>query len=88
MIKSIEKLAADSPHDALKILEKHFLSAIEKEQNSFPIQADKEWYNAFKILYGNKDVKSETYSLINKLIEKGGRQFWRLEDIVKNNADE
>jgi len=88
LIKSIEKLAADSPHDALKILEKHFLSAIEKEQNSFPIQADKEWYNAFKILYGNKDVKSETYSLINKLIEKGGRQFWRLEDIVKNNADE
>lgn len=85
LVKSIEKFASDAPGDALKILEKHFLAAIGDEQKHFPIQADKEWYNAFKILYGNISVRRDTYSLINRLIEKGGRQFWILEDIVKNN---
>jgi hypothetical protein len=90
LIKSIEKLSAEAPQEALETLEKHFLSAIEDKQNIFPIQADKEWYSAFKILYGSGDkkIRDNTYSLINKLIEKGGRQFWSLEDIVNNNADE
>lgn len=87
LIKSIEKFASDAPEDALKMLEKHFFAAIGDEQKHFPIQADKEWYNAFKILYERRDKKisDNIYSLINKLIEKGGKQFWSLEDIVKNN---
>lgn len=80
---SIEKLASQAPKDALKILEKHFLSEIGDKQNYIFIQADKEWYSAFKILYSNSVIKNETYNLINKLIEKGGRQFWILEDIIK-----
>lgn len=84
LIKSIEKFASDAPEDTLKILEKHFLAAIGNEQKHFPIQADKEWYNAFKILYANQSISVDTYNLINRLIEKGGRQFWLLEDIVKN----
>lgn len=88
LIKSIEKLAAEAPQEALEILEKHFLSAIKDMQSIFPIQADKEWYSVFKMLYesGDKKISDNTYSLINKLIEKGGRQFWVLEDIVKKQS--
>ena len=88
LIKSIERLPSEAPQDTLAILEKHFLWLIENEKQFLLIQDDKEWYNAFKTLYGNKDVKSKTYILVNKLIEKGGKQFWGLEDIVKNNTDE
>lgn len=89
LIISIEILAAEAPQEALEILEMHFLSAIKDKQNIFPIQADKEWYSVFKMLYesGDKNISDNTYSLINKLIEKGGRQFWSLEDIVKNNTN-
>lgn len=87
LIKSIERLAAEAPQDALAILEKHFLWLIDNEKQFLLIQDDKEWYSAFKILYesGDKKISDDTYSLINKLIEKGGRQFWSLKDVVKNN---
>lgn len=87
LLKSIEKIASEAPEDALKILENHFLSVIGDERNNFPIRTDKEWYHAFEILYMNPGTKEETYKLINKLIEKGGRYFWELEDIVKNKPD-
>jgi len=85
LMKSIEKLAEQSPVNALQILEKYFLLSTQKD-GPFYIRADKDWYNAFKILYENKNKKIEdsTYSLINKLIEKGGRSFWSLENIIKN----
>lgn len=85
LTKSIEKLAAEAPEDTLVILEKHFLWLIENERHFFPIRDDKEWYGAFKILHesGVKGIADSTYSLINRLIEKGGRQFWILEEIVK-----
>jgi len=84
LIKSIEELAKVAPQETLHILEKHFLAQIENTQKYFRIQEDKEWYNAFKILYAvrNKKLKGTAYELINKLIQKGGRQFWVLEDIV------
>lgn len=85
LTKSIERLSAKSPQDTLTILEKHFIWLIENEKHFFPIQDDKEWYGAFKMLYESKDkeIKDATYSLINRLIEKGGKQFWSLEEIVK-----
>lgn len=87
LLKSIEKIATDAPQDALKILENYFLLKIGDERNPFPIRTDKEWYSAFEILYRNKKVRNELYNLINRLIEKGGRFFWPLEDIVKNDLD-
>lgn len=89
LLKSIERLALKAPQDTLAILEKHFLWLIENEKQFLPIQKDKEWYNSFKNLYqnGDKKIRDNTYKLINKLIEKGGRQFWNLEDIVKNNNE-
>ena len=85
LTKSIEKLATKAPQDTLAILEKHFLWLIENEKHFFPIRDDKGWYGAFKILYEseNKKISDDAYNLINKLIEKGGKQFWVLEDIVK-----
>lgn len=85
LVKSIEKMASDAPQDTLSILEKHFMWLIEKEKQFFPIQDDKEWHKSFKILYEskNKKIRDDTYKLINKLIEKGGRPFWNLEDIIK-----
>jgi hypothetical protein len=85
LTKSIEKLAAEAPEEALSILERHFLWLIKNNKHFFPIRDDKEWYGAFKTLYesGDKKISDETYILINELIEKGGKQFWSLEDIVK-----
>lgn len=85
LTKSIEKLATEAPQDTLVILEKHFLWLIDNEKHFFPIRDDKEWYGAFKILHKSKDkgIADATYSLISKLIEKGGKQFWSLEEIVK-----
>ncbi len=85
LIKSIERLAADAPEQALLILERYFVWLIENKKHFFPIRDDKEWYGAFKMLYesGDKKIRDDTYNLVNKLIEKGGKQFWSLEGIVK-----
>lgn len=87
LIKSIEELARKVPETTLQILTKCSLASISGDKVFFVVREDKEWYNAFKILYEceDKKISGHTFSLINKLIEKGGRQFWTLEDIVKNN---
>lgn len=89
LTKSIEKLATEVPEEALSILERHFLWLIENEKHFFPIQDDKEWYGAFKKLYesGDKTISDATYSLINELIEKGGKPFWNLEEIVSKKSN-
>lgn len=88
LTKSIERLAKEAPKETISILEKHFLFTIENQQNIYPVYEDKEWYSAFKILYENKDRKihKDTYNLINKLIEIGGKPFWDLENIVKGTS--
>lgn len=85
LIKSIEEFAKASPDNTLRILEKRLFALANDKRKYFPMHADKGWYGAFKILYENKDkkVQSETYNLINNLIEKGGNKFWDLEKIVK-----
>lgn len=83
LLKSVEKLATEASQDALEILEKRFLFVIRDKKNQFPIRTDKEWYSAFEILYKNEETRSKTYNLINELIEKGGRPFWNLEEIVR-----
>lgn len=87
LLESIEKLATESPKNTLEILELYIYSTIEKQNDYLFFREDKQWYNAFKILYKNKDdeIKNKTYELINKLIRDGGQRFWILEDIVKEN---
>ena len=85
LLESIEKLAIESPKDTLEILELYIYSTIEKQNDYLFFREDKQWYNAFKILYKSKDneIKNKTYELINKLIRDGGQRFWILEDIVR-----
>lgn len=85
LMKNIEKISIENPSDAIKILELYFLNTIKEGKRMGPIYMDKEWYNAFRSLYNNSDLelKDKTYILINKLIEKGGRPFWSLEEIVR-----
>lgn len=85
LLKSIEKIAEITPNQALKIMDKHFTATIGSDKGTFPIREDKEWFNAFKIVYSAKDdkIKKDTYNLVSKLIEKGGKPFWDLEKIVK-----
>lgn len=85
LMKNIEKISTENSDDALKILELYFLNTIKEGKKTGPIYMDKEWYSAFKSLYNssNAELKDKTYALINKLIEKGGRPFWSLEEIVR-----
>lgn len=85
LMKNIEKISTENSDDALKILELYFLNTIKEGKKMGPIYMDKEWYKAFRNLYNSSDakLKNKTYILINKLIEKGGRPFWSLEEIVK-----
>ncbi len=85
LLESIEKLSTESPEYTLKILEKYIYATLKKPNDYLFFREDKQWYNAFKILYENKDseIKNKTYELINKLIRDGGQRFWILEDIVK-----
>lgn len=85
LMKSIENLAKETPLNAVAILKSYFLNTIKEGIRMGPIYVDKEWYNAFKILYSNpdEDIKKKTYDTISLLIQKGGRPFWSLEEIVR-----
>lgn len=85
LMKNIERITTESPDNAIKILELYLLNTIKEGKRVGPIYVDKEWYNAFTNLYNSSDsdLKNKTYILINKLIEKGGRPFWSLEEIVR-----
>lgn len=85
LMKNIEKISIENSDEALRILELYILNTIKEGKKMGPIYMDKEWYNAFRNLYNNSDLelKDKTYILINKLIEKGGRPFWSLEEIVR-----
>lgn len=85
LLESIEKLAEESPKQTLEILELYIYSTMKRPNDYLFFREDKQWYNAFKILYENEKIKKSTYELINKLIKDGGQRFWILEEIVKQN---
>jgi hypothetical protein len=87
LLESIEKLATESPIHTLEILELYIYSTMKKPDDYLFFREDKQWYNAFKILYksNDKEIKNKTYELINRLIRDGGQRFWVLEEIVKEN---
>jgi hypothetical protein len=84
LMKNIVRLAKESPEKTLEILSL-FLKGVLKNnrENRILIHIDQEWYEAFNILYQNPKTKEGVISLINELLEKGGRLFWKLEDIIR-----
>lgn len=86
LTKSIERLAAESPRYAHKITHHYFLDEVPNHQdNRRSIRYNREWYQAIETLYNHPDTKDDTYSLIDKLIEYGGRSFWELKNILNEN---
>lgn len=84
LMKNIVRLAKESPENTLGILSLFLKGVLENNrENKILIHIDQEWYEAFNILYQNPKTKDGVISLINELLEKGGRFFWKLEDIIK-----
>jgi hypothetical protein len=85
LMKNIVRLSKESPEDTLEILRLFLLKGIleNNRKNRILIHIDKEWYEAFNILYQNPKTKDGIIFLIDKLLEEGGKQFWVLEDIIK-----
>jgi len=84
LMKNIVILAKESSENTLGILSLFLKGVLENNrENKILIHIDQEWYEAFNILYQNPKTKEGVISLINELLEKGGRLFWKLEDIIK-----
>jgi hypothetical protein len=85
LMKNIVRLAKESPEDTLEILRLFLLKGIleNNRKNRILIHINKESYEAFNILYQNPKTKDGIISLIDKLLEEGGKHFWVLEDIIK-----
>jgi len=84
LTKAIVKFANTSPKETIEIAKLYLLDGLlSRKRGSMFYHIDKEWSDAFGILYTNPETKKETYNLINNLILKGGSVFWLLEKIVK-----
>ncbi len=84
LTKSIIELAQAAPLETLEILRLFLLEAGVKEKKlRVPYSVDREWKEAFEILYKNQETKDGAYKLIDDLIREGGQTFWGLEEIVK-----
>jgi predicted RNA-binding Zn ribbon-like protein len=88
LMKNIVKLAQESPEDTLEILRLFLLKGIveNRRENRILIHINQEWYEAFNILYQYPKTQDEIISLINKLLGEGGKRFWVLEEIIKQNV--
>ena len=79
----MDEFTKENQDKALVILEKYLLEGIlgdSQGKNWFYV--DDEKISVFKELYSAKP--EETKALINQLLEKGGRTFWPLKDIIKD----
>ena len=89
LTKSIVRLAQANPEDTLEIAQWYLLEGCVRcnEPRRFSyVNVENEWKEAFKILHGNSETKSETSALINKLIQEGGKPFWNLKEILDKNG--
>lgn len=79
---AIIEFAQKAPEDALQITKLYFWDGGVRspEKQRIPLRADKEWFEAFKILYSKKETKEKTFDLIDKLVGEG---FWNLKEIIK-----
>lgn len=82
----IVRLAREAPKDTLEIVRQYLLkSSVVSNERRWLWQLEDEWITAFQILYSTSETRSETYKLINDLIQNGGSTFWCLKSIVDNN---
>ncbi len=83
LTESIIELAKAAPEDALIIGRLYFLEGgIRKGNLRRPFNVDKEWYDAFRILYENSKTKDGLQTLVGELIKEGSAPFWHLKDIL------
>lgn len=87
LIKSLPVLAEQAPEETLKILKAYLLDHCLNKPESFrnSIYVD-DFVTAFNSLYKNSATKSAIYDLINELILKGGSRFWKLKEVINNDA--
>jgi hypothetical protein len=85
LIKTIYKLSQEAPEETLEIARLTLLEGgIRRGDRRPSLHIDNEWYGTFQNLYNQ--LLEDTYKLINDLISEGGRNFWILEDIVRENG--
>jgi len=86
LANSIVEFAETDPLETLKIARLYLYDGLmSTDRGSMFFHIDKEWLEAFQIIYNTNDqkIKSEVYDLINDLIREGGSIFWGLEEVVK-----
>lgn len=81
MLSRMDEFLKANPEKTLIILEKYLVEGILGDSQ------DKNWFylnderiSVFKALYRSRP--EETKALINQLLEKGGRPFWPLKDVI------
>lgn len=88
LTKSIVKMTKIAPKETLEIIRLYQLEGGVKRGNirtSF-IHND-EWLEAIRILNENSETKDGTLALINNLIAEGGKLFWKLKELIKDNKE-
>lgn len=81
-LAKMDEFAKADPASALLILGKYLLEGILGDAGKNWFYVDDEKVAVFRTLYQAKP--DETTALINQLLEKGGRTFWPLKDVIEN----
>jgi hypothetical protein len=83
LTESLIQLAEAAPKDTLAAMRLRLLEAgVRAKKQRIPFHMDKEWTDAFKILYEDPSTKKATYSLIDDLIREGGSAYWGLKEVL------
>ena len=79
------RLAQEAPEHTYEIARLHlFEGGVRggRQQTLMRWDLDKNWIEAFKVLYDNPATKVQTEALINQLVRDGRQAFWSLEQVV------
>jgi hypothetical protein len=83
LVENIVQLAQNSATETLEIARLFLLEGgVRKGKNRIHFTFDKNWIEAFRILYENILTRPQTVLLISELIREGGRLYWPLKDIL------
>lgn len=83
LTESVVELSKAAPKEMALVARLHFLEGqVKNPQKNFPFRVEREWIEAFKILYNNSDTKEKIYTLIDDLIREGGSSFWTLKSVL------
>ena len=87
LTKTVGQLAESAPEQTLEILRLYLLEGGVRGRNlRMPFLYRDYWSNAIKTLYGHTAMQAEVRKLISDLMREGGKPFWPLEEIVKEDA--